>query len=269
MKLFKVLFALLIITGCQTQPIRDSEVSIKQEIKSLPDSDLEVLDYKYFVINYDKQYRLARSVVYTLTDTQLKSSRPGTRKDSFRQDMILRTLKAPLVKVDEYKNTNYDKGHLANSADFTFSDEANRATFVMSNMVPQTPSLNREAWSALEEQVRLWACGEQKITIITGPILKSNLPTLPSGLPIPEEFFKIIIDETPPHKMLAFIYLQADKGNPMIEREVNKMVLKEKLKIQVPNLQELLVRYTVEPIKNWKSFDCFTKSKAKKVVINE
>lgn len=252
------LFPLLVAIGCQTQPIKHSEVTITQDVERLPEGDLEILDYKYFVINYDKKYRLARSVVYTLTDTQLKNSRPGTRKDSFRQDTILRTLKAPVVKVDEYKNTNYDKGHLANSADFTFSDEANRATFVMSNMVPQTPNLNREAWAALEEQVRLWACGEQKVTIITGPILKDNLPTLPSGLPIPEEFFKIIIDETPPQKILAFVYKQSDNKNTTPQNRVTSIAsLKQKTNHQFSITT--IPSYPTEPLDKWTSKDCITK----------
>lgn len=255
------LYAVLaFLIGCQTQTVKTTEVIYSQENPILPSSDLVALDHKYFVINYDKKYRLARSITYTLTDSQLKASRPGTRKDSFRQDEILKKLKLPLVKVDEYKNTNYDKGHLANSADFTFSDEANRSTFVMSNMVPQTGHLNRDAWGALEDQVRLWACGEQKVTIISGPILKPNLKTLPSGLAIPEEFYKIIIDETPPHKMLAFIYTQADnKTVTPKDRAITLTALKQKTSHQLATKE--IPNYPVESLDKWNSKNCITKNR--------
>jgi endonuclease G len=123
------------------------------------------------------------------------------------------------VKPTEYKSTGYDRGHLAPSADFAWSKEANDMTFVMSNMVPQSPGLNRGAWKKLEEQVRRWACGEKKISVITGPILKRGLTKLKGGdLEVPQEFFKIIIDETPPVKMVSFLYNQTDVGDVMTER---------------------------------------------------
>lgn len=58
----------------------------------------------------------------------------------------------------------------------------------------------------------------KKITAITGPILKEGLPKLKNGLEIPQDFFKVIIDETPPMKLISFIYHQADKGDVLTKR---------------------------------------------------
>lgn len=56
---------------------------------------------------------------------------------------------------------------------------------------------------------------------MTGPILKKGLLKLKSGLPIPQEYFQIVLDETSPKKMLSFIYKQSDKGALSRERTAN------------------------------------------------
>lgn len=266
MKHFYVkLAALVFVVGCQTkqvatpeqQPISTEPVTFESE--ALPASNLEIISKKLFVIMYDTKYRLARSVIYTLTDEQLKKSRPGTRKNLFHQDAVLRAKKLPLVKDADYSNTGYQRGHLANSADFSMSPEANRETFSFANMAPMTASLNEDAWGSLEAQVRLWACGEKKITIVTGPVLRPSLPTLPRGLAIPQEFYKIVLDETPPKKMLSFVYFQTDnQATRMEDRLVASAVLKKKISSQIDKNNFTI--YPTEPIGSWKSENCIPKS---------
>ncbi|WP_413942721.1 DNA/RNA non-specific endonuclease [Bdellovibrio sp. HCB-162] len=266
MKYIILTILLSTLISCQTkQAAPDLALQDAQGIQAeaLPANTLKILDHKYFVVMYDTKYRLARYVVYDLTAEQIRKSRPGTRKDSFRQDPLLKG-EPSVVRVTEYANSGYDKGHLANSADFTFEPEANRATFLMSNMVPQKPLLNQQAWRFLEDQVRLWACGEKKIKVITGPVLKAGLPTLKSGLPVPQEFFKIVLDETPPKKMLAFIYTQEDSEDVMAKREVNLKDLRQKVFPQMA--KESFSSYPIVPISNWKSEDCSPKSKNKRIV---
>lgn len=181
--------------------------------------DVQVIEHKYFVIYYDKEFRLARWVKYELTKEQV-ASHEAKRRNRFMADPMLNGQSDIAVVPKEYRKTGYDQGHLAPSADFAFSQKANDDTFVMSNMVPQKPKLNRVAWRMLEDQVRKWACGEEKITVITGPILEAKMDHLPSGLPVPRDFFKVVFDETPPRKAIAFIYHQDDSTNVMKDRIV-------------------------------------------------
>jgi endonuclease G len=230
-----ILMAFL-VTGCATAP--PAPVVKTKPAKTIPvivekplekeSSELVItpptlpktvfIDHKFFKVAYDPERRLARYVVYQLTAENLLK-KPVTRKDKFIIDPFLKEKGFPYVKPTEYKSTGYDRGHLAPSADFAWSEESNDITFVMSNMVPQSPGLNRGAWKKLEEQVRKWACGEKKVSIITGPILKRGLTKLKGGdLDVPQEFFKIVIDETPPVKIVSFLYSQTDKGDVMAER---------------------------------------------------
>lgn len=251
----------LVLSACQTTPTKpqiDVTDSVGIQTQSLPAKNIKTLDHKYFVIAYDTEYRLARYVSYDLTADQIKKSIPGSRKDSFRQDPLLKGTPA-VVRVEEYEKSGYDKGHLANSADFTYSPEANRATFLMSNMVPQKPLLNQQAWRFLEEQVRFWACGEKSIKVITGPILKDNLPRLKSGLSIPQEFFKIVLDETAPKKMLVFVYSQEDANIAHDKKLVSSKEFKTKIQQQIPDRD--FTSYPLENLSNWKSEDCAPKAK--------
>lgn len=116
----------------------------------------------------------------------------------------------PAVAPKDYSKTGYDKGHLAPADDFKRTKTSIYGTFVMTNMAPQKPKLNRQAWKALEERVHSWACGEEKILIITGPVLIDGLPKLKAGISIPNKFFKAVYDLTPPIKSVCFVYTQKD-----------------------------------------------------------
>lgn len=179
---------------------------------------LVTLDHEFFKVHYDPKLRLARYVEYTLKRDDLLVKK-GKRKNRFRPDPQLVVAGLPYVTTKEYTRSGFHRGHLAPSADFAFSQEANDRTFYLSNIAPQTRLLNGGVWKKLEEQVRRWACGEKKVTVITGPIFSAGDSTLPSGLVVPQRFFKIIVDETPPRKTIAFIHHQRDPKTSMKYRE--------------------------------------------------
>lgn len=264
--LFILSFLLTFLSGCATKVVTTlkdktpfSEASsLGPKVKK---SETIQIDHKYFQITYDPARRLARFVVYQLTDTQLKN-KVGSRKNKFIADPILINKGIPYVLPTEYAGSGYDRGHLAPSGDFVWNQKANDLTFVMSNMAPQSRNLNRDAWRLLEDQVRKWACGEKKITVITGPILKAGLPTLKSGLEIPQDFYKVIIDETPPKKIISFIYHQTDRGDVLNNRIVPLNKVEEVTGI---SFKQEFSEIKNEEIKNssaiseWKEADCVGK----------
>lgn len=223
-------------------------VSCASAPKKRTPSPLIILDHTWFKVHYDPTIRLARYVEYNLKREDLLQ-KLGKRKDHFRPDPILEKKKLPLSTPEEYKKTGFDRGHLAPAADFSFSQEANDETFVMSNIAPQTKLLNRGAWLRLEIQVRKWACGEGKLSILTGPVVTAKDPTLPSGLIIPQKFFKIVIDETPPRKARAFVHTQKDPKNSMKDREVTVAEVEKLTGITFP-------REFPRGQGEWKSEDC-------------
>lgn len=205
----KVLVLMILVCGgCSTlSPNLPSSIDTFYDQKTK--GKLVILDHKIFKIHYDSSIRLARYVEYKLSKSDLRPT-SVQRRDRFIADPKLVEEALSHVVPDEYKKTGYDKGHLAPSGDFVRTQEQNDLTFVMSNMVPQLPRLNRDSWRLLELKVRGWACGEERIKVYTGPIIGKSKKNLPSGLVVPEKFFKIVIDETPPHKSIAFVFDQTD-----------------------------------------------------------
>lgn len=58
------------------------------------------------------------------------------------------------------------------------------------------PDLNQGPWRELEEAVAVrYGNSCEEVWVITGPIYDAEVELLGSGVEIPNEFFKIIIDE--------------------------------------------------------------------------
>ena len=115
-------------------------------------------------------------------------------------------MKYNAVRPRDYAGSGFDKGHLAPAADMTYSLPSMNNSFLMSNISPQHPGCNRGIWKRLETQVRKWALKEKKIRVITGPVFSSE-PAVAgkSDIPVPVAFYKVILDLTPPEKMIGFI----------------------------------------------------------------
>lgn len=176
-----------------------------------------ILDHKYFVISYDPASQGPRWVLYRLTGENLKQHR-ARRKNRFIADPLLRQKGVVAVAPGDYDGRTYDRGHMAPSDDFTFSQAANDETFVMTNMIPQKRALNRGGWKKLESRIRKWACTEKQVRIVTGPMAESTDLKMTSGVPVPRRFFKLVLDETPPRKAIAFVYAQEDAKSSPEER---------------------------------------------------
>lgn len=170
------------------------------------------IQHSFMRISYDPDQKIARYVVYELTRENLLK-RKHKRRDRFKSDPYLRSQMIPQASGEIYRRSGYDRGHLAPAADFSWDRGALEETFYLSNIAPQKPGLNRGLWKRLEAKVRRWACGEEKVTVITGPLEGRAPQFLKQQQMIPESFFKIVIDETPPKKVRAFIYHQKNSGD--------------------------------------------------------
>ena len=155
-----------------------------------------------FAIGYSSRYRQAVWVSYILSAGHL--ALPQLKRTAkFQADPAVR--KDP-VRSQEYDRSGFDRGHLAPAADMTYSFETMRNSFYMTNISPQLPGCNRGIWKRLETQVRRWAAKEGELYVITGPIFDRKPKRMGRrGIPVPVAFYKVILDLTPPRKMIAFI----------------------------------------------------------------
>ena len=113
-----------------------------------------VLTNRTYVVAYDKTTMNPAWVAYKLY--RPKSFDAPSRPSSFRTDKRL-----PEIPVsDYYTDTGFDRGHMAPNYGIAvcYGKGGQKETFLMSNVIPQTPGLNRGPWRFLEEsEIRKWA----------------------------------------------------------------------------------------------------------------
>ena len=93
------------------------------------------------------------------------------------------------VTPSVYSRSGYDKGHIAPSGDRTTSAQDNSETFLMTNMMPQTPDNNRHTWEGLEKYCRTLA--KRGKELIAGPY--GSQGTLKSQVTIPQSTWKVVV----------------------------------------------------------------------------
>lgn len=92
------------------------------------------------------------------------------RSDDFRPDSELPPDWYAIKKADyQYNKYGYDRGHVCPSADRTRTKEDNSMTFLMTNMMPQSPDNNRVIWMHFENYERELANAGNEVYIIAGP----------------------------------------------------------------------------------------------------
>lgn len=183
-----------------------------------------VLRNEGFLLGYSDLRRNPLWVTYRLEESA--DTGIGPRPGRFFSDW--RTV-LPL-NHDAYTGSGYDRGHLAPNYAIArvHGREAQLDTFLMTNVSPQTPELNRQLWQRLEQGAMdhfLPLKGE--LWVITGPVfhnppLHFQTRRLPRGLiEIPDAFYKIFIapaQEQRPVKVLAFIMPQQVRGDEPLDQ---------------------------------------------------
>ncbi|AWL09067.1 Nuclease [Aquirufa nivalisilvae] len=144
---------------------------------------------KGYVMSYDGVQGKANWVAWTLTASDIGEV---PRSNRFRQDEDLPRL-FKRIEADDYKHSGYDRGHLCNSEDRSSSSFLNAETFQMSNMIPQTPELNRGPWERLEAYCRKLAKRGQKLTIYAGGL--GVLDKIGNEVVIPKYCWKVVVSQ--------------------------------------------------------------------------
>lgn len=166
-----------------------------------------------FFIKYDSWSRNPKWVV-----EHISSRGNGLQEQSQRRHMHF--YPEPQIRIlpyqtkpDDFKNSGYDRGHLAPSANYKSSNEHMRASFTMANVSPQDPGFNRGYWLKLEEWVRKLVkpandMNDSMVTdviVISGPAFLPTqvngewvqfhhvIGTFPRWIQVPTHFYKVVL----------------------------------------------------------------------------
>jgi endonuclease G, mitochondrial len=98
-------------------------------------------------------------------------------------------------KPSDYTGSGQDLGHMRPAEDGAVTLLEMADTFVMTNVAPQLPGLNRQGWERGEEMVRAWAWQFGEVYVEVGPIYSTKGTSIGAdALPVPVSFYKIVVN---------------------------------------------------------------------------
>lgn len=183
----------------------------------------EIIERICYTVSYNKQTRQPNWVMWQLTADHVMKRKDGAWNEYQEDSSIHEDYRAYLA---DYAYSGYDRGHMCPGGDCNWNDEGRDETFLLSNMCPQNPNLNRGDWKEIEIACRKWAQTYGSIYIVCGPIFFKSQEQEKIGqnqIPVPEAFFKVVIsiDSSSP-KGIGFICRNTD-GNRKKDFYVNSI----------------------------------------------
>ena len=171
-----------------------------------------VVRYKGYTSHFNKQLHVPNCVTYEITAAEARGKRE--RSGNFERDENV----PGCPNWWDYRDSGYDRGHMAPAGDMKWDEQAMNETFYLTNVCPQDANLNAGLWNDIEMKVREWARRDKSIVVITGPIMGRNPDFIGQDVDIavPEAFFKVLLSPTTtPIKAIAFICPNRSCGGPL------------------------------------------------------
>jgi len=150
-----------------TQPVDNDHLLFGNPSNAAPITDSAgnyLMQKGYYTLSYNRDRGTPNWVSWHLYSQDLGSV---SRSDDFRAD---NTLPAGWYEVpeDAYSSSGFDRGHNVPSGDRTNTLSANQSTFLMTNMIPQAPTLNQTTWARMEDSLRLLVNAGYELYVIMG-----------------------------------------------------------------------------------------------------
>lgn len=244
-KLLKIVFAAIIIVGvssdalAQQQPPRPASACDNLVPHGYPQttrSNTTMICRTAYVLLHDNNAKVAAWVAYTMSSVQVLGCYP--RNDAFAADRSLP--RGHRSELSDFDNSGYDMGHIASNADMSWDPLVARESFILSNIAPQLPNLNRGIWRQLETAVRTWTFNSGgTVTIYAGSIYNVNADQRigANRVIVPHAFYKIVINNQT-EQSLAFIFPhRSGLGNDlrMFQTTVSEVENRTGIRFPVPD----------------------------------
>ena len=167
---------------------------------------------------YSMNLKAPLMVTYKLVNGGGKCSRTGM---NFKLDSAFKKTAHPI----DYKESGFDKGHLANAEDFASNCKMEELTFRYYNCFPQTPDLNRGSWAVLEEKIRDLSQNNDTLFVLTGGFYNNR--KIGNGVSVPDTCWKLVYHlRTKTYKSCTIF----TNTNDPFQKELNPVVLNVILK---------------------------------------
>lgn len=214
-----------------------------------------ILEKYCYTVSYNPQTRQPNWVMWQLTGEHVMKKKEGVWNEFQEDESLTVDVRSTLA---DYASSGYDKGHMCPGGDCNWDDEGRDETFILSNICPQNPSLNRGDWKEIEMACRKWAQQYDNIYNVCGPIFLNSQEHKrigPNQIPVPEAFLKVVLctDFSDP-KGIGFICRNTD-GNRKKDFYVNSIRQVERVTGYkfFPSLDNSIKNavYDADDITNW------------------
>ena len=158
-----------------------------------------------YTCSYNPQMRQPNYVAWTLTKQRTYGQ--NRREPQFYEDTQIAA--DSRARLSDYYNSGMSRGHMCPAADNKWNAQAMRESFLLSNICPQTYTLNGEDWEQLESFCRNYVRRHRAtLHIICGPVFTSQPPIRRyRRLFVPDKFFKAIVClDNGAERGIAFLY---------------------------------------------------------------
>ncbi|XP_078451800.1 endonuclease G, mitochondrial [Lampetra planeri] len=154
-----------------------------------------------YLVAYDARTRTPAWVLEKLDSAGLRGD--ATRQNcEFLEDESVHAFHR--ATNGDFRGSGYDRGHMAAAANHKASREAMRDTFLLTNIVPQNPQMNQNAWNDLEQYCRGLTKQYAHVYVCTGPLYlprrEADGKTYvryevigPNTVAVPTHLFKLLI----------------------------------------------------------------------------
>jgi len=151
--------------------------------------DITVLDRGEFKIGWSPKLHHPVWVAYHV----VRDEKYPTSRKHFQRDRSVPSAPNP----GDYKGSGYDRGHMApNHAIVTrYGEKAQKRTFLMSNVAPQSSALNRGVWRELEHRIAdLWTARYGEIWVVVGCLPSASNRTFGErSVDVPDAYWQVVV----------------------------------------------------------------------------
>lgn len=179
---------------------------------------LKDLCFDDFAILYSGESKTPVYSAEHITPASLKRAKAVKRVDRFYEEA--RVPQAYRATLKDYKGSGYDRGHLAAAAQRS-TVEGMAQSFSLTNIVPQAPLHNQNAWAKNVEKVTLDYArrSSQGVYVFTGPIYSGQVQWMgPGNVWVPTSMFKLVYD---PAKKKAWAFDLANENSAQVKGTIS------------------------------------------------
>ncbi len=157
---------------------------------SVQPADITVLDRGEFAIGWSPSLRRPVWCAYHVPP---ESRYETGKRPNFAKDKEAENSPNPSV----YAHSGFDRGHMVpnHAIESRYGRTDQKKTFLMSNVAPQAPALNRGVWRNMEHRIAdLWPARYGELWVVVGTIPGRRGETLKgTDIEIPERLFQLVV----------------------------------------------------------------------------